>query len=99
MDFPVTLATLLTVPGIAVLSAVVILWLNHYVPESKKLYTNLIALVVCEALAFIAAFILYWPRPSAEVLFVTFLIGLFGTSLECYGYELIKNQIEFGKAG
>jgi len=97
IDFPVTLKTLLTVPGIAVLAAVVIWWLNSYVPEDKKLYTNLIALGICEALAFIAAFILYWPRPSAEVLFVTFLVGLFGTSLECYGYETIKNKIDFGK--
>ena len=84
MDFPVTLKTLLTVPGVAVLSAVVILWLNAYVPGSKKIYSNLIALAICQALVFVGAFILYWPHPSAEVLFVTFLIGLFGTSLECF---------------
>lgn len=97
MDFPVTLKTLLTVPGLAILAAVVILWLNQYVPKDKKFYTNIIALCVCEVLAFIAAFILYDGRPSAEVAFVTFLIGLFGTSLQCYGYEGIKNFVDFGK--
>lgn len=96
MDFPITLGALLTVPGIAVLSVIVIFWLNQYVPEDKKLYTNLVALGVCEVLAFLATFILYHWRPSPEALFLTFLIGLFGTSLECYGYEAIKNKIDFG---
>lgn len=97
MDFPITLGALLTVPGIAILSAVVIFWLNNYIPEDKKFYTNIIALLVCEALAFLACFIIYRWRPGAEALFVTFLIGLFGTSLECYGYEAIKNKVDFGK--
>lgn len=99
MDFPVTLEVLLTVPGIAVLSAVLILWLNAYIPESKKLYTNLIALALCEALAFLACFIVHHWQPTPEALCVTFLVGLFGTSLECYGYEAIKNKIAFGNPG
>lgn len=97
MEFPIALDVLLTVPGIAILSAVVILWLNNYIPEDKKFYTNIIALGICEALAFLACFIVYHWKPTPEALFVTFLIGLFGTSLECFGYEVLKNKVDFGK--
>ena len=97
MDFPVTLSTLLTVPGIAIFTAIVLLWLNKYIPEDKKLFTNLIALVASEALVLLTTFIVWQWHPSPEVLLVAFLIAFFGTSAECYGYEVVKNAIGFGK--
>jgi len=96
MDFPLDIRAVLTIPGMAVLATIVILWLNQYVPKDQKFYTNIIALVICEVFAIVGTFILY-GRPTAAQLYMTFLVGLFGTSLECFGYEAIKNLRAFGK--
>ena len=96
MEFPVTLKAILTVPGMAVLATIVILWLNQYVPKDAKVYTNILALVVCEVAALVGCFILY-GRPTAEQVYMTFFIALFGASLQCFGYEGVKNLRDFGK--
>jgi len=96
VDFPIDITALLTVPGMAVLATIVILWLNQYVPKDAKVYTNILALVVCEVAALLGCFILY-GRPTPEQLYMTFFIALFGASLECFGYETIKNLRKFGK--
>jgi len=96
LEFPITLARVLTIPGLAIIATVFILWLNKYMPERYKFFVNLLALVLCEIIAFVACFIVAQWHPTAESLFLTFLLGLFATTLQCFGYEMVKNLYRFG---
>jgi len=92
IEFPITVRGFLTVLGLAVFSTLLVsLWFKQYLKDWR--FTNLLALAISLALSFLAQFIISRWRPSAEALFAAFLIGFFGTTLGCWGYEAVFNLL------
>jgi len=95
IEFPITVASFLTVLGIALTSTLVVQWIKSYLAEWR--YTNLVALGLALVLSEIAQAILMQWHPTAEGIFAAGLIGFFGATLGCFGNELVKNLL--GKIG
>ena len=98
IDWPITAAGFLSVFGVAFVSGLIVQWLKAWVKEGR-IY-NLITLAIAETLAMLTQFVLTKWRPSGELLISAALMGFFGASLACYGYETIQNilgLIGFGK--
>ena len=91
IDFPVTMVQVLTVPGVAVITALIIEWLKQWITERRVL--NLAALAIAVPLALVGQFIASLWRPGPIEVYMTALIAFFGASLACFGYETIKNVI------
>ena len=98
IDWPITPGAFLSVFGVAFFSSLLLLWVKQWVKEAR-IY-NVIGLGVSEGLAFLVQFALAQGRPDAIQLISAALIGFFGTTLACWGYETITNLvglIGFGK--
>lgn len=98
IDWPITAAGFLSVFGVAFISSLFLLWLKQWITEAR-IY-NVVSLVLAEALAFLAQLVLTGWQPSGEALFGAGLIGFFGATTACWGYETIFNLvglIGFGK--
>ena len=91
MEYPITPEQMMTVAAIGAFGAVVVQWLKQYVPEGAGHWVNLIALGICEVVAFAAMAITEGLR--ADTAFTAVMLGLFGATLATYGYEVLKNII------
>jgi len=91
VEYPITPDQMMTVAAIGAFGAVVVQWLKQYVPETAGHWVNLIALAVCEVVAFAATWIA--EGMNAETAFTAAMLGLFGATLATYGYEVLKNVI------
>jgi len=90
MDYPITAGMALTVAGLGLAVAVFIQVMKPYIDALNiNLYVNLIALVLAEAIAFAATFVLGLTAP--QDLFTAGMVGLFGTAVAVLGYEVVKN--------
>jgi hypothetical protein len=90
--FPVSSKLLFSLVGSAVLATVVLQYLKQYI--TAALWINLIDLVINLAVFLSVAYFLV-EGDLGERMLAGGLIGLFGAALACYGYEVIKNALEF----
>lgn len=91
IPFPVSLAEVLTVPGVAILTALILEWLKQWITQKRVL--NLVSLGVALPLAVLGEFIARAWHPGAEAVYMVVLVTLFGASLACFGYETVKNIV------
>ncbi len=89
MDFPITVADFLTIAGTSLFAALVTQWLKEWILEKRVL--NLVALGLAMVAAMFAQLVIMAWRPNGEQVFAALLIGFFGGSLACFGYETVVN--------
>jgi multisubunit Na+/H+ antiporter MnhB subunit len=95
IEFPINAAAVLTIAGAAILTALLGLWLKHYLPDWR--FTNLLVLALAIVLVMLAQCVVTQWRPSGEALYAAFLVALAAASLATFGYETIVNAL--GLAG
>jgi hypothetical protein len=89
--FPINSNVLFSLVGSVVFATVVLQWLKQYI--AAALWINLIDLGINLTVMFVVAGFLI-EGPVGERLLAGGLLGLFGASLSCYGYEAIKNALK-----
>ena len=98
IDFPITVSAFLTIAGTAIFAGLTLEWLKRYNGEWR--FNQLIALALAIGAALTAQCIAAQWRPGGAALFEAVLMGFFGASLACWGYESIANLLGlmgFGK--
>ncbi len=90
--FPVTSKLLFSLVGSVVFAAVVLQWLKQYLAHS--LWVNLADLGINMVILVGVGWLLI-EGPLTERLLVGAVLGLFGASLACFGFELISNALKF----
>ena len=95
IEFPINAAAVVTIAGAAILTALLGLWLKHYLPDWR--FTNLLVLALAIILVMLAQCVVTQWRPSGEALFSAGLVALVAASLATFGYETIVNAL--GKMG
>ena len=95
LQFPLDLVAVLSLPGACVIAAIVGLWARDALRDWR--WTPWVVLVTTMTLVMLARFVASAWQPTGEEVFMSALLGLFGVSLETFGYEAIINAL--GKMG
>ena len=90
--FPVSVKALFSIVGSAALSVLLLQWLKQYI--TKPLWINLICLGINLAFLEVAAILFVADGTVAERAFIGVLLALGGSSLACYGYEVLHNALK-----
>lgn len=96
-EIPIDVYAFAQVAGVAVFVGVVLQWAKKLLGDWR--WTNLLGLVLGEVASVVAGIIIFGGKPSADVIFSSLMIGFFGASVACFGYEGLLNiigMLQFG---
>lgn len=92
-NFPVNAGDYLAnVFAVALFGSLLTQWFKRYI--SVDLIVNLLTLILCWVVSFVAALVLAQGQPSSMDLFTAAMTGFFGATVAVFGYESIKNAYD-----
>ncbi len=93
LNLPITLESIITVSGSAILAAMVAMWLKATFTNWDVRYTQLVTLAVTVLFCQMAGLIITNWHPSGRQVAEALLAGFFGATVNTWGYEGVANLL------